>query len=484
MPDDPVVLVPQESSDARSAVVESPQGADGPRTRWWLVAAAAIAILIAAVAISSQYGSDTASDGAEAASDASDLDAEAPVDEAEVPQAPPANSAPTDQTDPDPAGDESTDDEDDQSAELSQAFGEPEHPVSGVEPYIPSRVRPVELGPPAEVCSGPLMANRIQLPLRFASTKPDRIDQLTWSPDCRRIVFRVGSTLWLADGDGTGDMPFLTAQHGLSAPVWSPDSQWIAFSQGAIVEGERASHIFMVLPDGLGLAQLTHGAVLDRDPSWSPGESRIAFARRARVTDADGGTQFVHRIVVVDLMSGDEQEVASSAERMLAPSWSPDGGAIAYRVGDELRALRLDDPSRSTLLVGVVGGPGSWSPDGSRVAAFRDWIDGGATILVSDLPGLSPGDLQVISVRGVEQASLSMVPALQWSADGQRLIFSDSASPTSHWAYSIAVPPPAPPAEQKAAADVVEAVYDVVYAAYERVLDGGTGRASRCSCRR
>ena len=444
-PDGPVVLVPLEPTDGGSARVESRQGADRPRKRWWLVATAAVALLIAAVAVSSQFGADTASDHAEVAEDESEPDVGASsADESEVPEAPAADSAPTEQRVPDPAADDSTDDEGDVSAELSQAFGEPEHPVSGVEPYIPSRVRLDEPGPPADVCRGVLPALRIQLPLRFASTKPEGVDQMSWSPDCRRIVFRVGSTLWVADGDGTSDLPFLTAQHGLSSPSWSPDSQWIAFSQGAIVDAERASHIFMVLPDGLGLAQITHGAVLDRDPSWTTDESRIAFARRVRVTDADGGTEFVHRIVVVDLLSGDEQEVASSVERMSAPSWSPDGGAIAYRVGGELRALRLDDQSHSTLLVGVVGGRGSWSPDGSRVAAFRDWIDGGATILVSDLPGLYPGDQHVISVQGIEQASLSMVPALQWSADGQRLIFSDSASPTSHWAYSIVVPPPAP----------------------------------------
>ena len=449
-PDDPVVLVPLEPSAGGSVNAGSrpDPDAEGPRKRWALAAAVAVVLLIAGVLVSSQFGSDPADNNAEVAEDGSDPNADgSSPGPTQVPEAPAAGPAPTEQPAPDPAADESTDDKDDASAELSPAFGEPEHPVSGVEPYIPSRVRPDEPGPPAEVCEGTLPALRIQLPLRFASTKPDGVEQLTWSPDCRRVVFRVGPTLWVADGDGTRDMPFLTAQHGLSAPVWSPDSQWIAFSQGAIVDGERASHIFIVLPDGLRLAQITHGAVLDRDPAWSPDESRIALARRVRVTDADGGTQFVHRIVVVDMLNGGEQEVASSAERMSAPSWSPDGGAIAYRVGGELRALRLDDPSHSNLLVGVVGGPGSWSPDGSRVAAFRDWIDGGATILVSDLPGLYPGDLHVISVRGVEQASLSMVPALQWSADGQRLFFSDSASPTSHWAYSIVVPPPAPPAE-------------------------------------
>ena len=206
-------------------------------------------LLVAAVLVSSQLGSETPDDSAEVAEDRPDPNAgDSPPEQTEVTEAPPADSAPTEQTDPDPAGDELTDDEDDQSAELSQAFGEPEHPVSGVEPYIPRRVRLDEPGPPADVCRGVLPALRIQLPLRFASTKPEGVDQLSWSPDCRRVVFRVGSTLWVADGDGTSDMPFLTAQHGLSSPSWSPDGEQIAFSQGAIVDGERASHVYVVQP--------------------------------------------------------------------------------------------------------------------------------------------------------------------------------------------------------------------------------------------
>ncbi|WP_420625649.1 TolB family protein [Candidatus Poriferisodalis sp.] len=471
-PEDPAVLVPLEPADGGSATVEMQQGTDGPRKRWWLAATIVAVLLVAAVAVNSQLGTDRVADAdadaAEAAEDVSDESADgSPPDDPAAPEATTAESETPAQPEPDPLGDERAGADDDPGAESLQVFGEPEHPVSGVEPYIPSRVRPVELGPPAEVCTGTLVAKRIQLPLRFASTKPEGIEQLTWSPDCRRVVFRIGATLWLADGDGTGDMPFLTAQHGLNAPVWSPDSQWIAFSQDAIVEGERASHIFIVLPDGLGLAQITHGVVLDQDPAWSPDESRIAFARRVRVTEAGGDIRFEHHIVVADLLSGAEQVVSASAERFSAPSWSPDGGAIAYRVGGDLRAVRLDDLSHSTLLVGVVGGRGSWSRDGSRVAAWRDWRRGRAEIAVLDRPGLYPGDQHVIALEGLEQASPSVVPRLQWSADGERLLFLGSDTPASHWAYSIVVPRPARSVEYWAMLDVAEAVvrdarYEVV----------------------
>ena len=458
--DDRIIVVPLEPVGGRPPADDDTSTPTRPRRGWWLAVAVVLAVGVAVVVASLQIGTDPVDD------DTVDEPAAEDDEAAEVSDgSPPEEPREPEQSETETAAGDEAGLDGEPETEPTGLFGEPEHPVSGIEPYVPSRVRPVELGPPAEVCLGTLAATRIQLPLRFASSKPEGIEDLTWSPDCRRMVFRIGNSLWLADGDGTGDMPFLTAQHGLSAPVWSPDSQWIAFSQNAITEGERSSHIQMVLPDGLGLAQITHGVVLDRDPTWSPDESRIAFARRVRVTEEDGSVRFVHRIVVVDLRSGAEQVVASSAEPVAAPSWAPDGGAIAFRVGGELRARRLDDPSHFTLMVGVVG-RGSWTADGSRVAAFRDWFDGRATIVVSDLPGIYPGDQHVISVQGIEQASPRTVPALQWSADGQRLFFHDSDTPTSHWAYSIVVPRPTRSPEYWAMLDVVETVvHEVGYAA-------------------
>ena len=467
-PEDPVVLVPLEPADGGSATVEMQQGTDGPRKRWWLVATVAGALLIAAVAVNSQLGTDRVADDAEAAEDGGDESADgSSPDELEAPDATSADSQTPAQPEPDPSGDERAGADDDPGAESLQVFGEPEHPVSGVEPHIPSRVRSDGPGPPAEICSGLLSASRIQLPLRFASTKPEGVDHLSWAPDCRRIVFRVGSTLWVANGDGTSDLPFLTAQHGLSAPAWSPDNEWIAFSQGAIVDGERASHIYIVQPDALGLSQVTDGVVFDQDPAWSPDGTRIAFSRRIRASDGHNEGQFDQYIVVVELSTGIEEELTVGGEHESAPAWSPDGELIAYRVGDSLKMLRLDDAVESELLAGVAGRGATWSPDGSRVAAFRDWFDGRAMIVVSDLPGLYPGDQHVIAVEGLEQASPTVVPTLHWSADGQRLFFHGSDTPASHWAYSIAVPRPTRSPEYWAMLDVVEtfvrdAGYDVI----------------------
>ena len=426
-------------------------GPDELQKRWWLIAAAVGALLIAAVAVSSQLRSNSSADGADSAAEAPATSADAFLPEEDAaPVTTAAGAEPSADSEPPATGEEPAEaDEsateptgtgDESGTELSEAFGEPEHPVSGVEPYVPSRVRLDEPGPPADVCLGVLPAQRVQLPLRFASTKPEGVDHLSWSPDCRRMVFRVGSTLWVADGDGTSDMPFLTAQYGLNAPAWSPDSQWIAFSQGAIVEGERASHIFMILPNGLGLAQITDGNVLDQDPAWSPDEGSIAFARRLRVTEDDGSIRFEHRIVVVALLDGTEQLVAASAESLSAPSWSPDGSAIAYRTGDELRMVQLADLSESLLLTGVVGGRATWSDDGSAIAAMSGWSDGRATVAVRSLGDLTAAEGYAIAVDGPEQTASGGTPTLRWSETSAHLLFHATDPRGGHWIYRLPVP--------------------------------------------
>lgn len=437
-------------------------GSARPRPRWWLVVFVVAVLGAAAAVVSLRSGTDPLTDDAAegAAADgegAAEVADAAPPEAQEIPyEASAGLTGPAEQPDDDPAADEPPPADADDTGELSEAFGEPEHPVSGVEPYIPSRVRPAELGPPAEVCLGTLPAYRIQLPLRFASSKPEGIDHVSWSPDCRRMVFRVGAALWLAGGDGTGDMPFLTAQYGLSDPAWSPDSEWIAFSQDAIVEGERTSHIRLVQPDGLGLTQITDGVVLDRDPAWSPDGERLVFSRRARVPDGDGAGEFDHFIVAVDLATGDEQVLASGVGPDTRPSWSPDGELLTYGSGITLMALRPRDGLARVMLTDAAGQGAAWSRDGSRVAAFRHWYDDQKMIVVSDLPGLYPGDEHVIEVEGFEPFSPSAAPNLQWSADGRRLFFYASDTPGSHWAYSIEVPEPARPPEYWAALATVE----------------------------
>ena len=417
----------------------------------WLLVAVAVALLVAAVAVNSQLGPgrDIGSAETEAAeSDSAPSADAAPTEQDAAPVTMAADAeAPADSAPP-ASGEAPTEADDESLVQRSQAFGEPEHPVSGAEPYIPSRVRLDEPGPPAEVCLGKLPARRVQLPLRFASTKPRGVDQLSWSPDCRRMLFRVGSTLWVANGDGTGDMPFLTAQHGLSGPAWSPDGEWIAFTQSAFVDGERASHIYIVKPDALGLTQVSEGLVFDQDPAWSPNGERLAFSRRVRVADGDNAGEFDQFIVAVDMATGTEQVLLAGAEPDATPSWSPDGELVTYGSGIAMMALRPPevDPAQ-VLLPDAIAQGAAWSPDGSRLAAFRHLFGDQTDIVVRDLPGLLLGGQHRIDVDGLERPLQGVMPTLRWSESGQHLLFHAIDSRGSHWAYRFAVPPSSEAAE-------------------------------------
>ncbi len=416
------------------------------RWRWWLVAAVCVAALAVAVALIPALRLNQNGDGAapalqnpespldptKAASTASTVGSAAPT--ASVSTATTGSTATIGAAAPGSTIVSST--------QLSGTFGEPDHPVSGVEPRTTRPANYSEPGPPANVCRGTLPAQRVQLPLRFASTKPAGVDYLSWSPDCRRMVFRVGSTLWAADGDGTGDAPFLTAQHGLSAPAWSPDGEWIAFAQAALVEGERASHIYIVKPDALGLAQVTSGAVLDQQPAWSPDGAHIAFSRRTRLADSAVTPVLDQHLVIVEVATGAEQVLAAGGEHEAWPTWSPDGEVLAHRSGDALVLLRLDDLSPTRLFETVAGRGGTWSPEGTRVASFTTWNDAQAAIAIGWPQQLTASEVSVALSDVADSGASASAPTLRWSESGERLLFHHVDSQGGHWAYHVNVPQP------------------------------------------
>jgi len=133
----------------------------------------------------------------------------------------------------------------------------------------------------------------------------------SWSPDGSRLVF-YGSTiiafgLYFANADGSGFTNFTQDQGG--TPAWSHDGVWIAFSRSAITNGNGQRGIWVIHPDGTGLKQLSAGIATASEyaPSWSPGDTRIAF-----YTDD-------LQLVTMSASGGDEVVVGTG----LTPSWSP-----------------------------------------------------------------------------------------------------------------------------------------------------------------
>ena len=131
--------------------------------------------------------------------------------------------------------------------------------------------------------------------------------------------------------------------------------------------------IYAADADGQNAANLTQDPATDRDPSWSPDGSRIAFT-----SDRDGGVFTLH------VMDADGYNVQALPAQGREPSWSPDGTRLVYATDDGLRTI--DVASGDVAYITYDGSDASpvFRPDGSGILFVRT-VDGNAGIWDLDL---------------------------------------------------------------------------------------------------
>lgn len=118
--------------------------------------------------------------------------------------------------------------------------------------------------------------------------------------------------------------------------------------------------------------------------------------------------------------------LTEAAFRQSQPSWSPDGGAIAYTSNSGIHVMRAD--GSGNRIVTYVRHPSSgthfypywptWSPDGTRLA-FVEWEWDGSTNLSYSLVTISLDGTD----RRVLASSDSPLYFPDWSPDGSRIAF-------------------------------------------------------------
>ena len=139
-----------------------------------------------------------------------------------------------------------------------------------------------------------------------------------WSPDGQKIAFTVHDGIPhidVMDADGK-NRATLVGQ--ASAPSWSPDGQQIMFVSAINWESE----ISVIGADGQGLEKVKHG-LRGGSPSFSPDGRRIVY---------DVWQEGFHLIYVVGVDGKNPKRLTRNQEHHTDPTWSPDGGAIAYVV--------------------------------------------------------------------------------------------------------------------------------------------------------
>jgi Tol biopolymer transport system component len=201
-----------------------------------------------------------------------------------------------------------------------------------------------------EVVEDIFTVDRIGTNMKRLTATPGVDNAPAWSPvpGSNRIAYHrldpaTGrSDIWVTNADGTNaqnltvELPFDLWRDD---PAWSPDGQWIAFTQSRGTAGPGRGSIWIMRADGSEKRQLTSHPDngFDLGPSWSPDGQRIAFQRGgiAIVTVATGAVSYL--------------DLPGTASQ---PAWSPDGRHIAF-------AWRPSEPGSGTWELYTV------RPDGS-----------------------------------------------------------------------------------------------------------------------
>lgn len=187
-----------------------------------------------------------------------------------------------------------------------------------------------------------------------------------WSPDGSRLAWTDGSALVVTDEDLAPRQLELDVRVA-GRPMWSPDGTQLAFSAIDCPEcpadepiiGDPPSATWIVNADGSGLRQLTGGdysGVVD----WSPDGTTLAFI------EYDLSGEFPTRAYTLPADGGERSYLPVGESITAPPTWSPDGGYLAFATQGDVLVASPDGSSPRAIARSPESGYGalSWSPSG------------------------------------------------------------------------------------------------------------------------
>ena len=173
------------------------------------------------------------------------------------------------------------------------------------------------------------------------TTDRGRDSEPIWSPDSNRIAYHSGGQpggpgIFIRRADGAGSVERLTT--GTHIPVdWSVDGKWIAYTD----YGDR----------GISIATVTGLMRVDIEGDHTPrvlikgGTGRVSPTERwVATTSPTTGTDEIYVLPFPDTSRGRTRISTDGGQH---PVWAPDGKTLFYRRGDTVMGVAVggDDPS-------------------------------------------------------------------------------------------------------------------------------------------
>ena len=221
------------------------------------------------------------------------------------------------------------------------------------------------------------------------------------------ISYPQGS-LWKCRVDGSERVQLTFPPYKPVLPRWSPDGKAILFFEYPQGTGQPAQIYQLPAYGGTPVVLMPTDTHNQQDPSWSPDGGRIAFSGDAKDAAADMNAPAIH---IYDATTTKVTAVPGS-QGLFSPRWSPDGHKLAALTTDSrtVKIFDFDTQQWSELGKGTLGWI-NWSKDGEWVYML-DFTGKGAVIRMKVKDGQVEKvvDLTDFVTTGQFGGSLSMGP--------------------------------------------------------------------------
>jgi TolB protein len=211
-------------------------------------------------------------------------------------------------------------------------------------------------------------------------------DQAALSPDGRSLAFvssRSGQAdIWVMDLATKATRNLTNHPAGDFRPAWSPDGQWLAFSSDRDSSHPRSpkgdftirhsTEIYVVKANGSDLRRVTQDGQYGGSPTWSPDGGKLAFyattIQEVRNITSPLRLRGTSQIEFVDLKTGARQALTSGSGEKWSPHWlSPD--KVGYVTGGPEGGVETTNGSSGAR--GEFSSP-NWSADGRHMLFHRE----------------------------------------------------------------------------------------------------------------